>query len=181
MSDPIFNQNYFEIFSLAVSTEVDVKQLQEKNRELQQKYHPDKFAGGSDEDKRQAMQITSLINQAFNSLKDPVLRLQYLLSLKGVDMNAETDTSMDGAFLMEQMELREDIANVRSTSDPLDSLDTMSSDLKNKLSGLITDFAQFYDQDALDKSREVVRKCQFISKAQKEVSAIAEQLEDELI
>ncbi len=181
MSDSILTQNYFEIFSLAISTEVDIKQLQQTNRELQQQYHPDKFASASDVDKRRAMQITSLLNQAFNTLKEPVLRLQYMLSLKGVDMNAETDTSMDGAFLMEQMELREAIADVRQKTDPLAVLDDMSRQLKKRLASLVEEFKQYYQQDELEKSREVVRKCQFINKAQKEVSEITEQLEDELI
>jgi len=181
MSDSIFKQNYFEIFSLEVSTNPDLSLLNQNNRELQQLVHPDKFANSSESDKREAMQKTSLINQAYNTIKDPVLRLQYMLSLKGVDMNAETDTSMDGLFLMEQMELREEIADVRSQSDPLDVLDTISSDLKNKSSDLIAEFDQYYQSDALDKSREVVRKLQFINKAQREVNELSEQLEDELL
>ena len=181
MSDSIFKQNYFEIFSQDVSTSPDIAQLTQTNRELQQKAHPDRFANGSEAEKREAMQITSLINQAYNTLKDPALRLQYLLSLKGIDMNAETDTTMDGAFLMEQMELREEIADVRQQSDPLDVLETISADLKNKSQDLVQQFDEFYQQQALDKAREIVRKLQFINKAQKEVNDLVEQLEDELI
>lgn len=181
MSDSLFKQNYFEIFSLEISTQPDLNQLKDKNRELQQLVHPDRFASSSDEEKRLAMQKTSLINQAYNTLKDPVQRLQYMLSLQGLDMNAETDTSMDGAFLMEQMELREQIADVRSSADPLDELDTIASDLKNKKATLIDAFGQSYDRGEYDTGREIVRKLQFIHKAQKEVSDTAEQLEDELI
>jgi len=166
---------------LTISTEVDLSQLNEKNRELQQLVHPDRFANGSDAEKREAMQKTSLVNEAYNTLKDPVSRLQYMLSLKGLDMNAETDTTMDGAFLMEQMEFREQIENVRTQSDPLDVLDSMSATLKNKIAGLIKDFQQFYQQEDLDKAREIVRKLQFLNKAQTEINQNVEQLEDELI
>jgi len=181
MSDSIFNLNYFEIFSQPVTTEPDVNLLKEKNRELQQQVHPDKFANSSDAEKREAMQKTSLINEAFEILKKPVSRLQYMLTLKGVDMNGETDTSMDGAFLMEQMEMRESIADVRNQPDPLDVLDTILGDLKSKAEKLIIEFADFYQQEDLEKSREIVRKLQFINKAEKEVNEIVEQLEDELI
>lgn len=181
MSDSIFNLNYFEIFSQPVTTEPDVNLLKEKNRELQQQVHPDKFANSSDAEKRLAMQKTSLINEAFETLKKPVSRLQYMLVLKGVDMNGETDTSMDGAFLMEQMELRESIAEVRNQSDPLDVLDKMLLELKSKANNLIVEFAGFYQREDLEKSRETVRKLQFINKAEKEVKEIVEQLEDELI
>ena len=166
---------------MTISTEVDLSQLNEKNRELQQLVHPDRFANGSDAEKREAMQKTSLVNEAYNTLKDPVSRLQYMLSLKGLDMNAETDTTMDGAFLMEQMEFREQIENVRTQSDPLDVLDSMSATLKNKIAGLIKDFQQFYQQEDLDKAREIVRKLQFLNKAQTEINQNVEQLEDELI
>ena len=181
MLDSIFKQNYFEIFSIDVSTDLDISRLNEKNRELQQQVHPDRFATGTDVEKREAMQKTSLVNEAFNTLKDPVSRLQYMLSLKGVDMNAETDTTMDGAFLMEQMEFREDIANVRSQKNPLDVLDAMSADLNVKSADLISSFAEHYQQENLQKAREVVRKLQFLNKAQKEINQISEQLEDELI
>ena len=181
MSDSIFSQNYFEIFSLDISTNPDLNLLNENNRELQRLVHPDKFATSGDTEKRQAMQKTSLINQAFNTLKDPALRLQYMLSLKGIDMNGETDTSMDGAFLMDQMELRERISDVRTQSDPLDELDAIAKDLKKTSVNLIEEFNQFYQTDVLDKSREVVRKLQFINKAQREVAELSEQIEDELL
>jgi len=181
MSNSIFSQNYFEIFSLDVSTNPDLNTLNENNRELQRLVHPDKFANSDESEKRQAMQKTSLINQAYNTLKDPVQRLQYMLSLKGVDMNAETDTTMDGGFLMEQMELREKISDVRSQSDPLDELDSIAKDLKKTSANLIVEFDKNFQADVLEKSREVVRKLQFINKAQKEVAELSEQIEDELL
>jgi len=181
MSDPIFKQNYFEIFSQSVSTELDLNFLKEKNRELQQQVHPDRFANSSDAEKLLAVQKTSLINEAFEVLKTPVSRLQYMLSIKGIDMDADTDTAMDGMFLMEQMELREDIANVRSLKEPFDALDVMTTDLKNKAAELIAEFKIVYEKDSLDVGREIVRKLQFLNKAQKEINDITEQLEDELI
>jgi molecular chaperone HscB len=181
MSDSLFSQNYFEIFALDVSSSVDMSQLKQKNQALQQQMHPDRFASGSEAEKRDAMQKTSLINQAFNTLKEPASRLQYMLSLQGIDMNAETDTTMDGGFLMEQMELREAIAEVRDQSDPLDALDKIATQLKQKATQLLSEFDQFYDQSAFDKAREVVRKLQFINKAQREVGELTEQLEDEIL
>ena len=181
MSDSLFSQNYFEIFALDVSSRVDMTQLKQKNQALQQQMHPDRFASGSEAEKREAMQKTSLINQAYNTLKEPASRLQYMLSLQGIDMNAETDTSMDGAFLMEQMELREAIAEVRDTVDPLDALEKIATQLKNTATQLLNEFDQFYDQHAFDRAREVVRKLQFINKAQHEVSGLSEQLEDEIL
>jgi len=127
------------------------------------------------------MQKTSLINEAFNILKNPVSRLQYMLTLKGIDMNSETDTAMDAMFLMEQMELREAIADVRNQTDPLDVLDSMAAKLKTKSAKLITEFDSAFTDDNLENARQIVRKLQFLYKAQKEINEISEQLEDELI
>ncbi|MFW2373486.1 MAG: Fe-S protein assembly co-chaperone HscB [Gammaproteobacteria bacterium] len=180
MADDIFSKNYFEIFGIPVSYAVDLSQLSDTNRELQKQFHPDRYAAEGDEATRLAMQKTSLINQAYDVLKDSIARGQYLLKMKDVDMQGDTDTSMDHGFLMEQMEFREAIAEVQSKDDPLDVLDAMAADTKQKLQQLQQQFANDYSNNHLQAARDTVRKMQFLIKAQKEISAISEQLEDEL-
>ncbi|XP_014680601.1 PREDICTED: LOW QUALITY PROTEIN: co-chaperone protein HscB homolog, partial [Priapulus caudatus] len=69
------------------------------------------------------MQHTSRINEAFNALKKPVERALYLLKLKGLDINFENETTMDAEFLMEQLELRESLAEIENNQAALDELD----------------------------------------------------------
>ena len=180
VSNDLFSKNYFEIFDVPVDYQVDLNKVSQLYRELQKAVHPDRFANGSEQEKRIAMQQTSLINQAFQTLKDPVLRAQYLLRLKGVDMQNETDTTMDPEFLMEQMEFREAISEVKSHSDPLAELDKMLSESKQKINGFMESFSHTYAEDKLDSARDTVRKMQFLFKAQKEINELSEQLEDEL-
>ena len=181
MSVDLFSKNYFEIFNAPLSYEVDLKKISEIFLELQKNSHPDRYANSSDQEKRIAMQQTSLINQAFQTLKNPVSRAQYMLKLKGVDMDSETDTTMDAEFLMEQMEFRESIADVRDKEDPLEELGKMSIDLKDKMDNLMKEFSGSFAQSSYDSGREVVRKMQFIVKAKKEVDELTEKLEDELM
>ena len=180
MSEDLFSKSYFEIFNVDVNFDIDLNIISETNRNLQKQFHPDRFANANEQEARVAMQKTSLVNQAFQTLKQPILRAQYMLKLKGLDMESETDTSMDGAFLMEQMEFREAIAEVREKEDPLDELDQMASELKSKLKLLEQEFTDSYKSNDLENARNAVRKMQFIIKAQTEVKAISEQLEDEL-
>jgi molecular chaperone HscB len=180
MSDDLFSKNYFEIFNIPVSTEIDLTKVSEVYREIQKQVHPDRFVNADEQARRIAMQKTSLINQAFQTLKEPIARLQYLMSLKGVDMDSETDTSMDGVFLMEQMEFREEISEVREKEDPLDKLDVMASKIKKQLNDFMSSFESSYQNAELDAARGTVRKMQFLVKAQKEVTVLTEQLEDEL-
>lgn len=180
MSNDLFSKNYFEIFDIPVSTEIDLTKVSEIYRDIQKQVHPDRFVNADEQERRIAMQKTSLINQAFQTLKEPVTRLQYMMSLKGVDMDSETDTTMDAGFLMEQMEFREEISQVREKDDPLDKLDAMTSRIKKQLNTFMSSFEKSYQNFELDNAREIVRKMQFLIKAQKEVKALSEQLEDEL-
>ena len=103
-----------------------------------------------------------------------------MLKLKGVDINSETDTTMDGEFLMQQMEFREAIAEIREHQDPLSKLDQMMKQTRSEVAELMLAFTNCYQQSSLEDAREIVRKMQFLIKAQKEINEISEQLEDEM-
>ena len=68
------------------------------------------------------LQPTALVNEAFQTLKNPLRRGRYLLQLRGIDTDEEIDTAMDSAFLMEQMELRESLDAACDSSDSLAQL-----------------------------------------------------------
>lgn len=181
MSKDILSSNFFELFGLPVSYEVDLNKVQQHYMALQKLVHPDKFANGSDQEKRLSMQQTSWINEAQATLKDPVLRAIYLLSLKGTDINLENETTMDAAFLMQQLETRERLENIKNESDPLAALDVMAKELKSSTGDMMKSFAQSYDADQIDDAREWIRKLQFMQKAKKEINTLTADIEDALM
>ena len=69
-----FSKNYFELFGLPVGYIVDAKALAERYRELQRIVHPDRFANASDQERRLSVQGAALINEAYETLKDPIAR-----------------------------------------------------------------------------------------------------------
>jgi molecular chaperone HscB len=113
-----FSKNYFELFGLPVGYIVDTEQLSAHYRELQRAVHPDRFANATEQERRLSMQGAVRINEAYETLKDPVLRASYLLSLNGIEMEHGRETTRDAAFLMEQMELREELEAARDKPDP---------------------------------------------------------------
>ena len=181
MPADILTSNFFELFGLPVSYDVDLNQVQHHYMELQKQVHPDKFANASDQEKRLSMQQTSWINEAQATLKDPVLRATYLLKLKGVDINLENETTMDAGFLMQQLEMRERLENISSEPDPLDALDALAKEIRVSIDEMMQGFAQSYEADQLDESREWVRKLQFMQKAIKEINSLTAKVEDELL
>ena len=181
MSKEILTSNFFELFGLSVSYDVDFNTIQQQYMALQKQVHPDKFANGSDQEKRLSMQQTSWINEAQATLKDPVLRASYLLKLKGIDFSLENETTMDAAFLMQQLEMRERLENIKSEADPLMVLDLIARDVKVSTNEMMNSFAQSFENGQLDDAREWIRKLQFMQKAQKEINTLTADIEDELL
>lgn len=181
MSDTILNSNFFELFHLPVSYEVDLGQVQQQYMHLQKQVHPDRFANATDQEKRLSMQQTSWLNEAQQTLKDPVLRASYLLSLKGDEFSLENETTMDAEFLMQQLEMRERLESIKEEDDPLDALDGLAKDVKQKTATMMDGFAQAYEKDELVEAREWIRKLQFMKKAKNEIGILAAEIEDELM
>ena len=105
--------NYFELFHLAPSFVLDANQLAVQYRQLQQQYHPDRYAAASDGERLQALQQASDVNAAYQTLKDPLSRAEYLLTLQGLDIRDEQQTLQDPEFLMQQLDWREELEALR--------------------------------------------------------------------
>lgn len=110
-------QNYFQLFNIAQAYQIDTAQLERQYRALQSLIHPDKHTHLPDAEQRVAMQHSTLVNEAYQTLLQPILRARYLLSLHGVDTQEETNTVMPLDFLTAQMELREGVAEARQARD----------------------------------------------------------------
>ena len=103
------NQNHFELFGLPARFAVDGASLEVRYRELQREVHPDRFAAAPESERRASMQLATRVNEAYQILKSPLRRAVYILQLRGVDPEFETNTAMPPEFLMEQMGWRERI------------------------------------------------------------------------
>src|SRR5688572_32104723 len=100
-------RSHFELFGLAPAFGLETEALEKSYREIQSQVHPDRFAHAGDAERRASLQWTTRVNEAFQTLKNPVQRASHLLALRGVDVAFETNTAMPERFLMQQMELRE--------------------------------------------------------------------------
>lgn len=109
--------NDFELFSLPQRFAQDRAQLDERWKALQREAHPDRFAAQGAAAQRVAMQWSVRINEAYQRLKDPLRRAAYLCELHGAAVNAESNTAMPPAFLMQQMEWREALEDARGLED----------------------------------------------------------------
>lgn len=118
-----FNQNYFQLFKIEQSVTIDSISLEKKYFELQKEFHPDKYVNAGDHEKRLSLQITSYINEAYETLKNDYLKSIYLLKVEGFEVGDQNNTISDPEFLMHQMELREEYEKI--------TLSKNSEELKN--------------------------------------------------
>lgn len=172
-----FRQNYFDLFGLAQSFRINIPQLERQYRALQARVHPDKSAHLPDAEQRMAMQRATLVNEAYQTLHNPLRRARYLLLLHGVNTQEETNTAMPPDFLLAQMAWREAIVEAQQARDVavLDELDTRlhreTRELESQLAARI-DSEQDYAAAA-----ELVRKLRFMEKLAEEMHAAYDALD----
>jgi molecular chaperone HscB len=173
---------HFERFGLTPSFDVDVALLAERYRDSQRTVHPDRFANASDHERRLSMQQATLINEGYQVLKDPLKRGRYLLQLAGRPLDDEPHTNSDITFLMEQMELREALGEVRNASDAHAELGVIMDRIEDDIARLVDELQQYFsagDEDSLDLAADRLTKMQFYEKLRQEAMELELALEDE--
>jgi molecular chaperone HscB len=170
-------QNHFELFGLPPSYGLDEQLLEKAYREIQAKVHPDRFAHAGDAERRASLQWTTRVNEAYRTLRDPVQRGRHLLELHGVDVAFETNTQMPTDFLMQQLELREELEAAAAKKDP-SRLDHLRAGLSSSKEVLEKDIAAAIDtrQDYAGAA-ELVRKLMFLDRLDSEIDLAYEEIE----
>ncbi|AIW13162.1 co-chaperone HscB [Vibrio tubiashii] len=168
--------NYFELFGLPSQFNLDGSLLSSQFRELQKQFHPDNFATASERDRLMAVQKAAEINDAYQVLKNPISRAEYILSENGVEIRGEQQTMQDPMFLMEQMELREELEDISSSSDAEDALFDFESKVSKMFKQQLTATEQDLNQTDWQQAADRVRKLKFIAKLQNEIELVEDKL-----
>ena len=121
----------FELFAVPEQFAQDRAVLDARWKDLQREAHPDKFMAQGAAAQRLAMQWSVRINEAYQRLKDPLKRATYLCERHGAPVNAENNTAMPSAFLMQQMVWREALDDATSIDD-LNEISTQASSAKRE-------------------------------------------------
>ncbi|SPP31615.1 Co-chaperone protein HscB [Arsenophonus endosymbiont of Aleurodicus floccissimus] len=168
--------DYFTLFGLTFSYSIDLEQLTYRYQELQRQYHPDRFANQSDSEKVSALQQAATINAAYQALKHPLKRAEYMLTLYDIDINNEQYTMHDTAFLMEQLALREELECIETSVQAEEALALFSSILVKTIKSNLQEMEKQLNSEQWINAADTVRKLRFLDKLQQQVEQLEERL-----
>jgi len=174
--------SHFELFDLPSTFAVDRTLLDTRYRELQRTMHPDRFVNASDQERLQSVQQATRVNEGYRILKDPLLRGRYMLEQSGYAFDDAHHTTSDVAFLMEQMELRDALAEVRGARDSFAALGEIMDRIADDLAALEAQLATQLAASDIDAqaAADILVRMQFFRKLQDEAVELEVVLEDEL-
>ncbi len=173
---------YFELFSYPISFDIDLNAINARYLELQKVVHPDKFAHESSQQQLLAVQKTAELNDAFETLKHPLKRAEYMLSEQGIELKSEQQTLQDPMFLMQQMELREALEEITASDDPdaaIDDFDASIKLLRNDFFDQLKPILLSTEKAQLEAAADIVRKLKFVYKLQQELERVEDALFDD--
>lgn len=173
-----FSRNHFDLLGLPLSYAVELLRLEQAYRALQGSVHPDRFAASPEAERRVAMQWAARANEAYRTLRHPVDRARYFLSLQGFDTGEESNTAMPPDFLMQQMQWREALETARQEGEAavLEALRGEIDAERQSMLGLLA--------SALDGQRDyeagcaLVRKLRFLDKIEASIDDTLADIED---
>ncbi|WP_027711303.1 co-chaperone HscB [Dickeya chrysanthemi] len=168
--------DYFALFGLPIRYNVDGSLLASRFQELQRQFHPDRFAASPERERMMALQQAATINNAYQALKHPLKRAEYMLSLHGFDLSNEQHTLHDTAFLMEQMELREELDEIERHPDAESALATFAQRLQGMIRQRSEQMRRELDEESWSDAADTVRKLRFFDRLRQQVEQLEEQL-----
>ncbi|RSZ57816.1 Fe-S protein assembly co-chaperone HscB [Massilia atriviolacea] len=170
-------QNHFDLFNLPPRFSLDTGALDAAYRDVQGQVHPDRFVNATDAEKRVAMQWATRANEAYQTLKNPQKRAQYLCEQHGVDLRTESNTAMPMAFLMQQMEWREALGDARADKD-LGALEALDEQVRQERKARLVQIGEQLDGGDYEQAAQGVRALMFLEKLTQEIDVLLETLEE---
>ncbi|KJV68816.1 fe-S protein assembly co-chaperone HscB [Candidatus Neoehrlichia lotoris str. RAC413] len=135
------SENYFSLLQLNICFSIDLKLLEQNYITIQRAYHPDCFSSQSD--KKLALEYISKINKAYQVLKSPLSRAEYILQLKNIKLSSYDDQ----CIIKEVFQVQES-----------------STNLHNEILACIQNIENFFSKNDLYEAAKQTNKLKYLSK-----------------
>ena len=156
--------------------QLDIKDAEKHHLELSRALHPDRYVGRPASERRLALSKAIEVNEAWRVVRDPLRRAQSLLTRAGIDAGETGEAQADPELLMEMMEQREALAEVRMSRDAA-RLEALTGDMRKREQRLLALLGEALDgasppRDALPLLSEL----RYVRRFLDEASAIEDEL-----
>ncbi|MFW5738793.1 MAG: Fe-S protein assembly co-chaperone HscB, partial [Myxococcota bacterium] len=158
--------------------DLDLKAVEARHRELSRALHPDKYVGRPASERRLALSKAIEVNEAWRIVRDPVRRAEALLARLGVQSGEEAGNQADPELLMEMMEQREALAEVRMEKDA-ERLATLTSNMQEREQKVLDALASALASPSPDSARGALphlAELRFVRRFLEEASAVEDEL-----
>ena len=155
--------NPFAIFDLPVAFNVDQALLSERYLVLQKSLHPDNFVTADAQEQRIAMQKSTEVNEAIIALNT------------GETQDLEQKSTQDVAFLIQQLEWREELENIEQSQDE-NALESFAKRVKKETKEMLTALEAQLNEQQWSTAAQFCDKLRFLKKLADEISQVEERL-----
>ncbi len=154
--------NYFELFEIPESPIVDQEIVSKKYITLQRKYHPDFFQDATESEKEEVLNQSAEINKAYKIFKNDQSTIEYFLTIKG-QIQEEEKYSLPADFLMEMMELNEDLMGEEPNSVKV-KLQALESFIYQPIENVMKNLPMEWSEQDLQKVKEYYYKKKYLER-----------------
>ena len=157
--------NHFQRLGLVISFDVNVGNLDQLYFDLQRHFHPDRFVTRSPREKAISQLQATAINDAYETLKDPLKRADYLINLLSIgELPEGCNMNNDQALLMETMELREALSDAKTTK----QVDVLSSRAEADIQVCIEQLSKLFNDDDIEGACRLTTRLKYLKKLTEE-------------
>lgn len=153
--------DHFRRFDLETTFDLRREEVERRYFTLQRQIHPDRFAAKSAKERLYSVQHAAALNRSFSDLKDPLLRAEYLLRLKGRRVaGGGAETVADPELLLEAMALREELADAENTA----AVTALAAKAEKAIGGILAALSEAFIRDDLDAVAGLVLRLRYMRK-----------------
>jgi molecular chaperone HscB len=169
--------DYYAVLGILRGLNLSVDDIQQRYYALSRELHPDRFMQKPEAERQRALDMSSALNDAYRTLKDPIKRAQYLLTLEGFDIGEQRSKDVPPELLEEVFELNMALEEMRGGDDSArpqleqaeKNFTGMLNETDQQLQSLFVRFDASQSKDALAQIRNVLNRRKYIQNLVSEV------------
>jgi molecular chaperone HscB len=172
---------YYELLGIPRRLNLSLDDLQRRYYELSRQLHPDRFMQKPEAERQRALEVSSALNDAYRTLKDPIKRAQYMLGLEGFEIGEQRSKDVPAELLEEVFELNMALEEMRGGDDSArPQLEQAEKDFAGVLAGADQELMGLFERYDASGSRETLAEIRNVLNRRKYIQNLVSEVEKTL-